>query len=324
MNDAAEFRHFRYLLAVAEHKGFRAAAEHLNTSQPSLSKQAKEFQEAFQIELFQKTKSGRIRLTPTGCAFIPIARDLLEARDDAIAALISIHRKEALVLRLGCTSFVDGNLCRMACDLHRQLAPTCAIRPTMGDTATLLSELAAETIDIAFITLPVQNDQFRVEIIKRDRLVICLPVGHPLASKAALSPSDIDDNLTIFRHPGQHPEAHTRLVELLAEIGLQVDDHSHVSNPHETQILVKSGYGFALIREGTPLENGLTTRPVIGVDWTVDTAAVFKTNTKLKTLPVLVRSLRRKYASQAIALAPKKPPTKVTSDDPPTQMSLIA
>ena len=88
MNDAAEFRHFKYLLAVAEHKGFRAAAERLNTSQPSLSKQAKEFQEAFQIELFQKTKSGRIRLTPTGSAFIAIARDLLEARDEAIAALL--------------------------------------------------------------------------------------------------------------------------------------------------------------------------------------------------------------------------------------------
>ena len=41
MNDAAEFRHFKYLLAVAEHKGFRAAAERLNTSQPSLSKQAR-------------------------------------------------------------------------------------------------------------------------------------------------------------------------------------------------------------------------------------------------------------------------------------------
>jgi len=45
MNDWAEFRHFKYLLAIAEHKGFRAAAEYLHTAQPNLSAQAKQFQD---------------------------------------------------------------------------------------------------------------------------------------------------------------------------------------------------------------------------------------------------------------------------------------
>ena len=320
MNDAAEFRHFKYLLAVAEHKGFRAAAERLNTSQPSLSKQAKEFQEAFQIELFQKTKSGRIRLTPTGSAFIAIARDLLEARDEAIAALIAIHRKETSLLRLGCTSFVDGELCHLACELHKQLAPSCAIHPSLGDTVTLLRELEGDKVDAAIVTLPVIDERFRVETIKRDSLVVCLPADHPLALKATLSPSDLGSNLTIFRHPDQHPAAHAHLLELLTGSGIMVEEHSHTSHPHETQTLVKSGYGFALIREGTPLESGLTTRSVMGVDWTVDTAIVFKKDTKLRTLPVLVRGLRRMYSLQAV---PKKPPTSAKVEDGPSQMSLL-
>jgi hypothetical protein len=41
MNNLAEFRHFRYLLAIVEHKGFRAAAEHLRTAEPNLSVQSK-------------------------------------------------------------------------------------------------------------------------------------------------------------------------------------------------------------------------------------------------------------------------------------------
>lgn len=64
MNDEAEFRHFKYLLAVVEHRGFRAAAEALHTSQPSLSRQVKEFQERFKIKLFRRLKGGRIQLTP--------------------------------------------------------------------------------------------------------------------------------------------------------------------------------------------------------------------------------------------------------------------
>src|SRR5579863_1653879 len=41
LNDLAEFRHFRYLLAIVERKGFRAAAEHPRTAEPNLSVQAK-------------------------------------------------------------------------------------------------------------------------------------------------------------------------------------------------------------------------------------------------------------------------------------------
>jgi hypothetical protein len=57
--------------------------------------------------------------------------------------------------------------------------------------------------------------------------------------------------------------------------------------------LVKDGYGFALIREGTLLEDDLTTRPTLGVDWTVDTAAIYHKHRHPKTVPILVRKLKR-------------------------------
>ena len=323
VNDAAEFRHFRYLLAVAEHKGFRAAAERLNLTQPSLSKQAQEFQEAFKLRLFQRTRSGRTRLTPTGTAFIPIARDLLDARDDAIAALLYIQKGATPVLRLGCSSFVDGDLCQSAYELHKQLMPSCAIYPTHGDTSQLLQELSNDRIDAAIVTLPVSDPRFRVENIKKDRLVVCLPADDPLASKAALLPIDIENKLTIFRHPAQHPMAHARLLELLSEIGVESDQQSHSSHPHDTQMLVKQGFGFALMREGTTLESGLTTRPIIGVDWTVDTVLVFKANTSLKTLPIVVRNLRRKYMPLEQNRIPKKPSLKVATKESATQDSLF-
>ena len=41
MYDWAELRHFRYLLAIVEKNGFRAAADVLHTTQPNLSAQAK-------------------------------------------------------------------------------------------------------------------------------------------------------------------------------------------------------------------------------------------------------------------------------------------
>ena len=68
MNDWAEFRHFRYLLAILEKRGLRAAAEELHTSQPNLTVQARQFQDHAGVRLFRRARSGHIRPTESGAA----------------------------------------------------------------------------------------------------------------------------------------------------------------------------------------------------------------------------------------------------------------
>jgi DNA-binding transcriptional LysR family regulator len=124
MNDFAEFRHFRYLLEILEQEGLRPAADHLHTTPPNLCKQALEFQERFQLRLYRKRRDNRIKPTKTGTAFIAIARSLLEARDQAIAALQAVESGTIHTLRLGSGTFVDKELFRAACEFHRELLPS--------------------------------------------------------------------------------------------------------------------------------------------------------------------------------------------------------
>jgi DNA-binding transcriptional LysR family regulator len=174
-----------------------------------------------------------------------------------------------------------------------------------------------------------------MEEIRRDRLVVCLRQDHPLAAKAALAPADLQEHLTILYHPQRHPSAHERLLELLAEAGLKIDEYSRASHPTEIQELVKQGYGFALIREGTVLDKELVTRPIVGVGWTVDTAIVYNKLNHPKTIPVLIRHLKRRLNAstnkgalhQVMALPPavnaadKRRPRP--DDTEPEQMSLL-
>jgi DNA-binding transcriptional LysR family regulator len=322
MDDYAEFRHFRYLLAVAEHKGFRAAAEALHTSQPSLSRQVKEFQERYNLRLFRRLKGGRIVLTPAGEALRVIAKDVLETRELALAALEAIQAGQSEVLRLGCTPFVDKALCRRVVDLHKSLVPAAIVRVSSGDTAALLHGLLGDRLDAAVATLPVSDERLQVEIIRRDRLVVCLPADHELARKPALSAADLTRNLTVFRHPAQHPEAHERLRELLAELGVEFEEHSHTSHPQEMQEAVQRREGFALLREGTPLLEGLITRSIQGVEWTVDTAFVFNKEPRLKLLPIIARSLRKQYLGSAHTVLKMRPRVAPSSENP-EQMKLI-
>ena len=154
MYDWAELRHFRNLLAILERQGFRAAAEELHTSQPGLTVQARRFQENASIRLFQKTRTGRIRPTETGVAFIALARELLETRDEVIDTLIAIERGEINTLRFGCAPLVDQSLFRSFCGLQKEILPSCSIRPMHADPAQLAEEVVSGAVDAAIVTLP--------------------------------------------------------------------------------------------------------------------------------------------------------------------------
>jgi hypothetical protein len=93
------------------------------------------------------------------------------------------------------------------------------------------------------------------------------------------------------------------------------------------QMLVKEDHGFTLIREGTPLDDELTTRPIAGVDWTVDTTVIYRKQRYPKTIPILVRnsensSGRKKAQSDKVAalvqtsVTMSKRPAQPIKDDP--------
>ena len=293
MYDWAEFRHFLYLLKVLEKGGFRVAAEELHTSQPNLSVQARRFQDNASVRLFRKTRNGRIHPTETGVAFITLARLLLELREEVIDTLVAVERGEIGVVRFGSTPLVDPNLFRTFCALHKEVVPRSSVRPTHGDAAQLAKEVLDGMVDAAIITLPLTHPDLHVEVLRRDRIVVCLRKDHPLAAKAALPVSDLQDNLSIIYHPQCHPDAHVRLLGLLHEAGVTLGEYSCASHPSEMQALVREGHGLALIREGAPLEQGLVTRRLAGVNWTVDTAIIYHKQRRPRTVPILVRKLKR-------------------------------
>ncbi len=319
MYDWAEYRHFRYLLEILDLKGFRAAAEQLHTTQPNLSAHAKQFRENSGLHLYRKSKSGRISLTPDGVAFKLIARGLLSARDEAMAALLAVEQGEVRTLRLGCSSQADPTLFNAFFAMHRELLPDCPIRPVHGDTAQLVEEIASGEIDVAIVTLPVGDLSLRVDEI--GEIVLWSASVPTILSRRRRRSSQptLQQHPTVLYHPQRNAQAHARLLELLEEVGVKIEEYSRASHPTEMQGLVKQGFGFALIREGTVLDVELTTRPVAGVDWTVDTAFVYKKQGHPKTVPMLIRLLKGRLSPQTPK--GKKPP--LSAGKGPEQMSLL-
>jgi DNA-binding transcriptional LysR family regulator len=81
-----EARLLRYFLAVVDEGSITRASAVVRVAQPSLSRQIRGLEASLGRDLFDRT-DGRLRLTPAGRQFVPLARDLVARSDAAEAAM---------------------------------------------------------------------------------------------------------------------------------------------------------------------------------------------------------------------------------------------
>jgi DNA-binding transcriptional LysR family regulator len=305
MSDLIELRHLKNLTVVAEEGNISKAAVRLFISQSSLSQQMKQLEESAQACLLVRHHGG-VRATPAAEILIAGNKQIIKLYDDLLTAARSTNVAPHLPLRLGFSSFVDHNLYEMVCSMHTALFPACEIMSQSGDPVDLIRMLEVGEIDAALVTLPASGAGLTAHQFTQSRLVVCMKADDPLSKLKELTPTDLGFKLTIFREPKQHPEAHERLMEMLDIAGINSDIISVNKTPNDLQWMVEAGRGWALIPEGSPLQDGLVTRPIAGVTWTVDSALIVGRSKAHKTLPRLVKELRRRFRSLS-KLPPAKP-----------------
>src|SRR5438105_13910347 len=81
MSHRFSLRQLEYVVAVADTLNFRKAAERCNVSQPSLSAQLAQLEQAIGVRLFERDRR-RVIVTPRGGDVIARARVLLHDADD--------------------------------------------------------------------------------------------------------------------------------------------------------------------------------------------------------------------------------------------------
>jgi DNA-binding transcriptional LysR family regulator len=203
----------------------------------------------------------------------------------------AVYLGEVPPLRLGFSSFVTGHLLQSFRDTYRGMFPGCEIKLTGGEPTHVLQRINHGSLDCAVLPMPIDNDICHVQQIWQSPLVICLRSDDPLAQQSQLEIHEIADRIKIFRDPELQPLAHSRLVEMFAEVGIAMHLACSANTPADMQWMVKAGYGLALIDQASPLDPGLTSRPIAGVNWTADTAFVHHNRADHIALPFIERSL---------------------------------
>jgi LysR family transcriptional regulator, hydrogen peroxide-inducible genes activator len=183
-------RQLEYLLAVAEHGTFGAAASALRVSQPALSSQVAEAEQRLGLTVFERGRHGA-RATPEGEAVLTAARRVLEETHELMRVAAERGGDLAGPLVLGVIPTIAPYLLPAVVRETRRRYPAVELQLREDRTAALLAALRSGTIDLALLAAPIPGDATGIDVVElaRDPFVLALPEGHPFAGAGRLPQS---------------------------------------------------------------------------------------------------------------------------------------
>ncbi|MDO4619439.1 MAG: LysR family transcriptional regulator [Lachnospiraceae bacterium] len=182
-----ELNQLEQLLAIDEYKTLSKAAEHLNISQPALSRSIQRLEEELEVTLFERQKN-KLTFNEDGVQALDYAKRILELSHEMKESLVSAA-KARRTISIG--SIAPAPMWLLSPEISR-LHPEMMIQSELETGEKLEKGLQDGTYQIIITNDPtVDKDTIAVEYCEED-LYVALPPAHPLASRNELSLSDLN------------------------------------------------------------------------------------------------------------------------------------
>jgi len=214
--DSLTLKQLRYFLALREEKHFRRAAEVLGISQPSLSAQIQNLEQALGLHLVERSRSV-VALTPVGREVAERAQRIFDEVQSLTDFTAGAQRGLIGTIRLGAKPTLGPYLLpHVVARLHRQY-PDLNLYVREAAPRALERELAEGVHDVILAQLPVQGAELVTERLFREPLYLALAADHPLAAEEKVTQAHLA-GLQILSMSSQF-HLHDRLNMLCEEVG---------------------------------------------------------------------------------------------------------
>ena len=173
-------RQLQYIVAVAEHGGFRRAAEACHVTQPSLSAQVAVAEGALGMQIFERTSRG-VRVPPAAAPLVAQARRILVAAGDLHE--LARHQADPFrgTLRLGVIPTICPYLLPDIAPALSRAFPDLTINWSEDRTSRLVRQAKEGTIDGAVLALQADLGGLVHATLGWDPFLLAAAPGHPLA-----------------------------------------------------------------------------------------------------------------------------------------------
>ncbi|GII04668.1 LysR family transcriptional regulator [Planobispora takensis] len=241
-----ELQQMRYVLAVAETANFTRAAERCQVVQSALSHQIARLERELGARLFERT-SRRVRLTPAGEAFLPAARQALDAAERARAEVAAASGELRGRLAIGAIPTVTAVDLPSALKGFHVRHPQVRITLRVGASDELAEQVRQGTLDIAFLGLPpsVRPKGVQGRALARGELVVVVAPGHPLADATGVDLHRLSQEVFVDFPAGT--AARIQSDEAFAAAGVGREVAFEITNADLMARLVRLGLGIAMM-----------------------------------------------------------------------------
>jgi DNA-binding transcriptional LysR family regulator len=255
-----DLRLVRYFVAVADHLNFGRAAAALYVPQPSLSRQIRSLEQELGARLFDRTTQGT-QLSAAGEVFLPLARELLRAADEAAARARAVALPRQITI-----GYTTGIIVTLAVQDLRRRNPDADVKTLHLAWNEPRPALLDHRVDAAVARLPFPTDRLHVTVLYDEPRVLLVSRDHRLAGRQSVTFDDIAGE-PVPREPDPTWSAFWRVDP--RPDGKPAPDGPLVDALEDKLELIASGQAVAIVSaglRGDSLRPDLTTVALEGVE----------------------------------------------------------
>ena len=191
----------KFIVAVAQERSFRRAAEKCFVTQPALSLAIKKLEEELNVVIFERSRT-EVKLTDIGEKIVEQAEKVLEetAQIKQLANLGKNQLKGAL--KLGLIHSIGPYLLPEIIPILRKTAPEMPLEVEENLTANLETQLRNGVIDAAIIALPFNVPGLQYKAMYDEEFDVVVPIQHHWAARNNIKPEELSDEKVLLLNSG--------------------------------------------------------------------------------------------------------------------------
>ena len=246
-----ELKHVSAFVAVADAGTVSLAARHLHISQPALSRQISDLEQALGVRLFDRI-ARRLVLTRDGEELLGRSRRLLGDVASIRERAQSLSGGTGGVLKLGATpQFIEAALPQVL-TRYRRARPDVDVRIVEDGAENLIPRVRHGEIQLAIGAGMRRVDGLASRALYPFRVVAVMAKRHRLASRRRLSVSDLASEPVLLLTTAFQARALLDEACVAANTQLQVSLESR--SPHSILALAVAGHGIGIVPSGVAID----------------------------------------------------------------------
>ena len=235
----------RYFQAVARLQNFRAAAEQLYISQPSLSRSIDSLEQELGVVLFEKAGRG-IALTGSGRLLLEYANRIIEECDIAVYKMKELSASGGRIdigYVFPLANYYIPHKVRSFLDIPGNEHVTFGF--TQNRTSSIIRDIKNGKLDVGFCAYSENEEELEFVPILKQEMVIITSLEHPLADKDELSINELTNYPVIGYDRISGLGGYTN--RLYKNLGIKPEILCECSDENSIQALVREQFGIALV-----------------------------------------------------------------------------